>query len=126
MAKIYIVTEGDYSDYRIVGVFSSKERADAVLASYSNNSGVVEEYDLDSIKVCDKVNKYWFYFDLNGKLEDESIAQSSLSDICEGMKNNVFRSIKGVGVEVFESDRDKAFKIACDLRAEYLAELHGV
>jgi hypothetical protein len=46
--KIYLVTDGEYSDYRIVGAFSTMEKAErgkVLLASYND----VEEFELDGI-----------------------------------------------------------------------------
>lgn len=40
---VYVVTDGDYSDYHIVGVFSTKEAAEA------SRGGDVEEWQLDAI-----------------------------------------------------------------------------
>ena len=43
--KIYVVTSGEYSNYSIEGIFSTKEKADAFVSKYSD--GGVEEYELD-------------------------------------------------------------------------------
>ena len=50
MTTIYVVTQGDYSDYSIVGVFSSKEEAQKVVELENNDSyddAKIEEYELD-------------------------------------------------------------------------------
>ena len=43
---IYVVTEGEYSDYRIMAVFSSKKKADAYFKEVGSSNSV-EEYVLD-------------------------------------------------------------------------------
>lgn len=54
-SKVYVVTQGEYSDYRIIGLFSSKDKADQLIASYppSCYSGQprVEEYELDKVGI---------------------------------------------------------------------------
>jgi hypothetical protein len=51
MTKVYIVTDGEYSDYHIVGVFSTREIAESVLrACYADG---VEEHEVDSKIVLD-------------------------------------------------------------------------
>lgn len=45
--KVYVMTEGEYSDYGIVGVFSSKEKCEAV--RNGNRDAQCEEYDIDEI-----------------------------------------------------------------------------
>ena len=44
---IYILTEGDYSDYHIIGVYSSEELANKAKNLYPCSS--IEEYTLDRI-----------------------------------------------------------------------------
>jgi hypothetical protein len=44
MTKIYIITEGEYSDYRICAVYSKKEQAEEFAKV---ERGTVEEYELD-------------------------------------------------------------------------------
>lgn len=46
MNKVYVVTAGCYSDYHIVAVFSTKEKAEEYIAYHGTNYRM-EEYDLD-------------------------------------------------------------------------------
>ncbi len=46
--KIYVVTEGSYSDYHICCVCSTKERADEAIRLYGRGSDA-EEFELDDI-----------------------------------------------------------------------------
>ena len=49
MNKIFIVTQGDYSDYRIIGVFSTEENANGFIALTSGYNMEVEEYNIDEL-----------------------------------------------------------------------------
>ena len=51
MAKVYVVTKGDYSDYRIVAIFSDREVAATVAAAHTTTYDEVrvEEFELDII-----------------------------------------------------------------------------
>lgn len=49
MNKVWIVTTGCYSDYRIVGVFTSKENAD-LFVSAAPDDGDVEEWNTDTFE----------------------------------------------------------------------------
>ena len=49
MNTIYILTEGSYSDYHIVAVYSSKELAEE--AQKHCPSSIIEEYELDSLEI---------------------------------------------------------------------------
>ena len=44
--KVYLVTKGDYSDYRIEAVFSTKEKAEEYVRIYCPE-GTTEEYSVD-------------------------------------------------------------------------------
>jgi hypothetical protein len=44
---IYILTEGDYSDYHVIGAYSSMELANQAKVLYPDSE--IEEYDLDII-----------------------------------------------------------------------------
>lgn len=47
---IYAVTAGSYSDYRIIGIFSTRERAnDFIKYAPDNSYNEIEEYELDSL-----------------------------------------------------------------------------
>lgn len=50
--KIYVITKGCYSDYRICGVTESKEKAEhlAILLSDNWDTAEVEEYDTEEYK----------------------------------------------------------------------------
>jgi hypothetical protein len=55
MSKIYLVTEGDYSDYHVCGVFSTKENAQKYIDHFGSSGGAgnsndpdIEEFELDS------------------------------------------------------------------------------
>ena len=53
--RIYVVTEGEYSDYQILGIFTSEEKA-WKFASISYDR-TVEEYMLDPVEVDGLINK---------------------------------------------------------------------
>lgn len=43
--KVYVIVDGEYSSYHIVGIYSTKSNADAML---EHVSGKIEEWDLDT------------------------------------------------------------------------------
>jgi hypothetical protein len=52
--KVYALSEGEYSDYHIIAIYSTKEKADAALAEFNREAqesyekAGLEEYELDS------------------------------------------------------------------------------
>ena len=49
MKTVYILTEGEYSDYHIVATFSTKELAEEALNHCPNSD--IEEYELDALEI---------------------------------------------------------------------------
>ena len=52
MTKVYVVTQGYYSAYRIVGLFSDKEKAEDLI-KLAGGKGDWEEYDLEEYTLDD-------------------------------------------------------------------------
>ena len=55
--KVYIVTRGEYSDYHIVGVYSTKEKAQEICDAISTSGTYwdepqVEEYEMDELTLA--------------------------------------------------------------------------
>lgn len=70
--KVYAVSSGEYSDYGIEHIFSTKEKAEEFIKLQKEYGGSwasyneVEEYDLDpEIKVPYKYHKFKFFYYLN-------------------------------------------------------------
>lgn len=47
MRDVYIVTEGEYDYYCIIGVFSTKEKAEEYIRRYPWRDCRIEEYPID-------------------------------------------------------------------------------
>lgn len=45
--KVYVVTEGEYSDYEVDKIFSTKEKAEKYQAAHSTTNVYIEEYEID-------------------------------------------------------------------------------
>lgn len=117
--KVYIVTDGDYSDYHIEAVFTDKEKAEMYAALHCKDN--VEEYDADVIEFDAKVEP-WIahhcYFTINHWHCDD-IHYSKKYD------NRIWKSsFNGVQACIYLKERNsaKAIKIAQDLYAEWLYE----
>lgn len=112
--KIYIVTSGEYSDYRIESVFSTRKKAN----EYVQQKGTdfcIEEYNLDEEVV--KETKLWF---IEFEIESHEIKQASpktyndnkLKDTC---KVTEYLSSKPFITFYVEAETmDRAIKIASE------------
>lgn len=109
--KIYIVTSGCYSDYRIEQVFSTKEKANEFIQQHGTDYGI-EEYVVDEEKVK-KEEKIW---NVEINIDDNSVNQSIPRNfLCreEGTcEYHEYMSHDVVDLYVKADNMDKAIKIA--------------
>lgn len=111
--KIYVVTSGEYSDYRIDAVFTTKEKAE----EYVQNNGSdyrIEVYNLDEPIV--KENKLWLIsFDLEtGGIEDATVSYRKKEYYCDTCKYEPYSFVRHLNFYVEAEIMDKAKKIASD------------
>ena len=125
--KIYVVTQGIYSDYHICGVATDYETAEKIRKHTSGryDESRIEEYDTDTwsdivrIGGLYHVNKYGEHLQAcreNYDVEALYNNRNVVMDYGYGSK----------GVNVIARDEDHAKKIAADLFAKYEAEKHGI
>ena len=109
--KIYIVTSGCYSDYRIERVFSTKEKANEFIQQHGTDYRI-EEYVVDEEKVK-KEEKIW---DVEIDIDDNSVIQSIPRNfLCreEGTcEHHEYFQNDVVDLYVKADSMDKAIKIA--------------
>ena len=124
--KVYVVTEGDYSDYHIVGVCTSKESAERIreLASRDFHEAQIEEYEADKFNIEPTYNYYEVSVYKNG-----SAVVNISKFIFDPHEVRDYRNAKctcAFSVDVFAQDEEHAKKIAFDLIAEYKAKKEGI
>ena len=125
MAKVYVVTEGSYSDYHIVAIFSDKNNADihaALISSTRGRDGAeVEEWDVDNVKIdtCQKIIRYATVYYCQGKITGVNFSNGidGMIEFDQPMKINDNYT---AWVNVRTDDIDKAKKIFYDKYAEAL------
>jgi len=134
MTKIYVVTGGCYSDYHIVGVFSSEKLANKAAESLNSQ---VETYELDkhSDRIVQGFSAYRIVMSLNGDVtsvrEDTYPCwlDKATEQTCEKKRMPKFSGTKNeyIGwqsvreVYVWARDEKHAVKIAGDRRREMIA-----
>jgi hypothetical protein len=112
--KIYIVTSGEYSDYRIEAVFTTKEKA----VSYVEQHGTyynIEEYDLD--EEVEKKTQLWniVFCVEDGKLHDAtptSYNRNELVDTCSIFDTFNMKKETYICFYIDADSMDRAVKIA--------------
>jgi hypothetical protein len=127
--KIYLVTKGDYSEYHICSVWSTKERAEK---NAKLIQGYVEEWEIDSSKKQQSV-QYTFIFQKNGDIFLAGVTDYNQEKPDSDKKNDLYgyedmphNEDRDIMVSVWATSELKAEKIAIDMKTKYLAEKKGV
>jgi hypothetical protein len=126
MTSIYVLTEGSYSDYHIVGVYSTKELAQESQSLYKDSQ--IEEYDLDNIPEHPPGMKAWFVRIDDGKLDDTYTHQVSpfYETIPREFEYEHPSGETSYFVYCWAVDKDHAEKIALDKYYQHRATKAGI
>jgi len=143
---LYVVTQGEYSDYHIVGIYSDRETAEKIrkYKSVHDDMCEIEEYELNPNlpKDVDEVKEYWRvsynkpdFFDRSKLISSEGIRwhvwtefymkQDNKPDI-EYKFSKDYRWGEVYVLKSIAKDADHAIKIAQDIRAKVIAEQEGI
>jgi hypothetical protein len=121
MTTAFIVTSGEYSDYRIKGVFSTKEKAEQFKLLYDYDD--IEEWDLDPEVPVLPEGVYPWHVDM--KRDGDCIVYRTGPDsLGEGLRTNWFLSTwepYRLIVDCLAPDKEGAAKIANEIRARLIA-----
>jgi hypothetical protein len=124
MSKVFIVSAGSYSAYRIAAVFSTKDQAEAYKKAFPIHEhegwNDVEEFELDP-QMPDEVNQGLALFDVtlnkNGDIRYVSGTEILASPLwVKSGKEERF------SITTWAKDKDHAIKIANEHRIRSLAE----
>lgn len=125
--KIYVITKGEYSDYRICAVATDPEKADALAKFYSSkyDTAEVEEYDTEDAPDLTKgMNLFRICFSPAGDVVD---IRDVLPEVWEDGEIREFKHEPGFVYAVVQANTEEdAIKIGAERRAKYLAEKMGL
>ena len=129
MEKVYVVTDGEYSDFHIEAIFSTREKAEAFLNSRKKNvydDWALHEYPLDypdfiANKIANGYKLFKVVMDRGGNTI--SIGEGNITSL-----ENEFQDGFGWGSKigefsttVFAHDEQHAVKIANERRVQLIA-----
>lgn len=116
--KIYIVTSGCYSDYRIEAVFTTQDKANDYVQQHGADCDI-EEYELDGEVV--KEEKSWrvaFYLDKDFNLEKHTQDAYVCSTLDYKYKDTchvaIYPTMNVINFYVVADSMDRAVKIASE------------
>jgi hypothetical protein len=126
MTTMYVLTTGCYSDYHIVGVFSTKEKAEAAKVDHNltDGDGDVEEWGLDAVPEHPPGLHHWCVrMDRDGNTLEARRRGNDSFPSWEWAPYGVGYSDKrgGVSFNMWAGDERHAVKIANEKRIGLLA-----
>lgn len=136
MSKVYIVTSGDYSSYRILAVFSTRKMAKAYCDLYNRaghyNKADYEPWDLDGEQELVQSGGLWWTvaFDGGGDVinsyasVEKKGAEVSMKDKYYLIGRSPSNALVVTGIVA--PDKESAIKVAAERRAQFLAEREGI
>lgn len=127
MNTIYILTEGSYSDYHVIGVYSTKELAEKAQFVYEDSQ--IEEYTLDDVPDYPPGMKGW-YVNIDDAKPDEPYSYQVSPDYAtipsESEYNYHYNKQTGYCVYCWAVDQEHAEKIALDKYYQHQAQKAGI
>jgi len=122
--KIYVVTQGDYSDYHIITATLNKDLADAIAKKFDNEYSPTDVEEFEDAEIM--LKPCWFvWFGKDGSVKE--IANKSDSYYHYKKVNKCgFDDAGQVVVSVIADDSVAAIKIAAEKRVQFLAEQAGI
>ncbi len=121
--RIYVITSGEYSDYRIETVFTDKRKAEIYAATHSAN---IEEYEADECQVSSNTDVYVVHEFTARRGVVEPGCDIQYTTRRQESRINRSRYCYFIYVCLDERNEDKARKIAQDIFAKYKAEVFGL
>ena len=118
--KVFIVSSGSYSDYHILGIYSTREKAEHAKKLYASDNEI-EEFNLDEIpNVPPGLFLYGVHMNKNGDVKEAKITYAA-DEYLE------WHPFSGYGepvvcFNVFAEDEAHAIKIANEKRIQLIAE----
>jgi hypothetical protein len=130
MKKIYVVTSGSYSDYRIEAVFSTEEKAEDFIKHVEvDELNGIEEYDLNP-KTASLVKNGYFMWDVcilkDGTVERVNKTESCFKEKTIILHRNRFNSFNDyvtltfLQVFTWAKTEKHAVKIANEKRIQFI------
>ena len=129
--KVYVVTEGWYSDYHIECVTLSKEQANKYIERKSSRytDYEIEEYDTNELdEFLADGRGYWMVWKTDGRIaSNPTDAPTPCNKIDINKVKQQYPKRKGNIFTIVRADtKEEAEKIACDLFTKFEAKKAGV
>lgn len=115
MSKVYIVTDGEYSDYHIEACFSTKKKAQQYIKNAKKVQGKyydpdIEEWDLDSSS--DIVDVIYLTFTFTSPLSKRNHEEKITTKVDKEIKGQVYNYCNKIDLYGFDLETLKITEVA--------------
>lgn len=126
LQAVFLVTRGDYSDYRVCAVFTEKSLAEKYIDSFKVNSYEefrIENYQLNpfSFELKNDYKPFFLRMKRDGECTEIYVKDSSYGFEDEDIDVG-FDIHKNMYISIFAKDETHAIKIANEKRVQLIAE----
>ena len=121
MAKVYMVTDGSYSDYRVLGIYSTKAKAEKAKVLF-NADNDVDPVELDATpEVPPGMLKWVVEMDRNGNVKDVSRENCEYHSSSAAVWKPFDKDVMYLRAAIWAKDEEHAVKIANEWRTRIVA-----
>lgn len=126
MKKVFVVTSGQYSDYGVDAIFTTKELAENFINAFKSDSSYdeknIEEWDLDPYDLHLKQNRkpYFLRINKNGDTRDLELCDS-VYGFSHELGVSYTHNEDWMNIYCFADDEKHAVKIANERRTQVIA-----
>lgn len=122
--KLYLVSTGSYSDYTVLGIYSSKELANEAIIRF-NAGSEAQEFTLDAMPERPP-GKLYYHLDMFFNGDVRFIALSSMEDALMTttyyIQPYTVEGKKLIAFKIWADDEKHAIKSANEIRTQLIAE----
>ena len=121
MAKVYMVTDGWYSDYRVLGIYSTKAKAEKAKVLF-NADNEIDTIDLDVVPKTPRGMLKWVVeMDRNGNVNDVSRETCEYPSSSASVWKPFDSDVTYLRAALWAKDEEHAVKVANEWRTRIVA-----
>lgn len=121
MTKVYMVTDGSYSDYRVLGIYSTKAKAEKAKVLF-NADNDVDPIELDATpEVPPGMLRWVVEMDRNGNVKDVSRETCEYHSSHASVWKPFDKDVTYLRAAIWAKDEEHAVKVANEWRTRIVA-----
>ena len=121
MAKVYMVTDGSYSDYMVLGIYSTKAKAEKAKVLF-NADNEIDTIDLDVVpKTSRGMLKWVVEMDRNGNVKGVSRETCEYHSSRASVRITFGEYVTYLRAAIWAKDEEHAVKVANEWRTRIVA-----